>query len=91
MFTEKQQLPPKIEFPCTYPLKIVGIAAPDLKDYVLEVVKKHDPSHDGTATLRDSKKSNYQAVNVTITATGEEQLKAIFDELKANARIQMVL
>ncbi|MCK5893461.1 MAG: DUF493 family protein [Endozoicomonadaceae bacterium] len=91
MSTEKQQPPPKIKFPCAYPLKIVGNAAAGLKDYVLEVIKKHDSSHDGTATLRDSKNGNYQAVNLTITATGEEQLKAIFDELKASARIQMVL
>ena len=90
MSTEEQQAP-KIEFPCAYPLKIVGNAAPDLRDFVLEVIKKHDPSHDGSATLRDSKNGNYQAINVTITATGEDQLKAIFDELKASGRIQMVL
>lgn len=90
MPTEEQQ-PPKIEFPCAYPLKIVGSAAPDLKDYVLKVIKKHDPSHDGTATLRDSRNGNYQAVNLTITATGEEQIKAIFDDLKGSNRIQMVL
>ena len=90
MSTEEQQAP-KIEFPCAYPLKIVGNAAPDLKDFVLRVIKKHDPSHDGSATQRDSKNGNYQAINVTITATGEDQLKAIFEELKASGRIQMVL
>ncbi|GAA4651962.1 DUF493 domain-containing protein [Kistimonas scapharcae] len=90
MSTEEQKAP-KIEFPCAYPLKIVGNAAPDLKAFVLQVIKKHDPSHDGSATLRDSKNGNYQAINVTITATGEDQLQAIFEELKASGRIQMVL
>lgn len=87
----KAQQAPKIEFPCAYPLKIVGNAAPDLKDFVLEVIKKHDPSHDGNVVLRDSRNGRYQAVNVTITAVGEGQLEAIFAELKASGRIHMVL
>ncbi|WP_163835455.1 HP0495 family protein [Spartinivicinus ruber] len=88
---DKSQTPPKIEFPCDYPIKVMGFAAADFEQFVIEVMKKHDPSFNGEATIRDSRNGKYQAVNVTITATGEVQLKAIFEELKASGRVAMVL
>ncbi|MCX4026010.1 DUF493 domain-containing protein [Endozoicomonas sp. SM1973] len=88
---DKSQTPPKIEFPCDYPIKVMGVATTDFEQFVIDVMKKHDPSFSGKAAIRDSRKGKYQAVNVTITATGEDQLKAIFEELKASGRVAMVL
>ena len=34
---------PSITFPCKrYPVKVVGMTAPDFKDFVLKVVKRYD-------------------------------------------------
>ena len=32
---------PKIEFPCLYPIKIIGFADVAFKDTVIEVVERH--------------------------------------------------
>lgn len=83
---------PKVEFPCDYPIKIVGDAAPDFKAAVLDVVEAHAPGFDRDAVgLVDSRNGKFQSVRVTITATGEEQLRTLFTALKATGRVHMVL
>lgn len=87
-----QPEPPKIEFPCDYPIKVVGKAGEQLHALVFEVMEKHAPGFDAIkTTVRDSSKGTYQSVTVTITATGTPQLQSIFDELKVNPLVHMVL
>ncbi|WP_461481807.1 HP0495 family protein [Porticoccus sp.] len=83
---------PKIEFPCAYPIKVMGRAGDELHALVLEVMARHAPGFDrATITVRDSSKGSFQSITVTITATGEPQLMAIFADLKDNPLVQMVL
>lgn len=84
--------PPKIEFPCDYPIKVMGVTCAELRDHVMIVMERHAPGFDQQAvTIRDSKKGNYQSLTVTITATGEQQLKAIFVDLKTSSLVRLVL
>ena len=83
---------PKIEFPCDYPIKVVGSAGTELHSLVVETMERHAPGFDQTSiTIRDSRKGNFQSIPVTITATGEPQLQAIFADLKGHPLVQMVL
>jgi uncharacterized protein len=83
---------PKIEFPCDYPIKIMGVAGSELHTIVREVMVKHAPGYDETRiTIRDSTQGTYQAITVTITATGPDQLQAIFTDLKISEHVKMVL
>ncbi len=83
---------PKIEFPCDYVIKVIGNAAPDFKDFVVEVVERHAPGiTDDDVSVNDSSKGRFSSVQLKITATGEAQLKALFEELKASGRVHMVL
>ncbi|MDB2384647.1 DUF493 domain-containing protein, partial [Endozoicomonas sp.] len=82
---------PKITFPCDYPIKVMGAAAPDFKDFVVRVVKKHAPDFSGKADVKASRTGKFLSVHVVIMATGVEQLKALHEELKASGRVQMVL
>ena len=83
---------PKIEFPCDYPIKVVGKAGNELHTFVLEVMASHSPGFDQTRiTIRDSRNGNFQAITVTIIATGEPQLQAIFADLKVSPLVQIVL
>lgn len=83
---------PKIEFPCDYPIKVLGEAGSELHTLVVEVMERHAPGFDQTkVTVRDSRKGNFQAITVTITATGEHQLGNIFTDLKVSPRVKMVL
>ena len=83
---------PKIEFPCDYPIKVVGNAGSELHALVLEVMEIHAPGFDQTRiTIRDSRNGNFQAITATITATGESQLQAIFADLKVSSLVKIVL
>ncbi len=84
--------PPRIEFPCDYPIKILAEVSAGFEEMVVAIVQKHDSQFDpATVTQNDSRKGNYVSIRVTIRATGEDQLQALFAELKQTGRIKMVL
>lgn len=83
---------PKIVFPCTYPIKIMGLATPGFEDDVIAVVRRHAPGvAAGDVSVRPSSNGNYLALTIVIEATGTEQLAAMFEQLKATASVKMVL
>lgn len=83
---------PRIEFPCDYPIHVIGEGHPDLRDDVLVIVRRHAPDLDeGTVSLRESRQGSYCSVRMTIVATGTEQLEALHADLVAHPRVRMVL
>jgi len=86
------QDPPKIEFPCEYPIKVLGRRSERFRVIVLEVFERHAPGFDEQGiTVRDSAKGTFTAMTVTITATGKEQLQALHQDLMATGHVQMVI
>jgi putative lipoic acid-binding regulatory protein len=86
------QEPPKIEFPCDYPVKVLGRQVDHFHETVVAVVERHDPGFDQSLiTVRDSRKGNFVAITVVITATGPEQLKALHEDLMQTGLVQMVI
>ena len=84
--------PPKIEFPCEYPIKVMGEANALFHQHVLDIMDKHAAGFDRSkVSVRDSKKGRWQSITITITATGSSQLEDIFNELKYNSLVKMVL
>lgn len=83
---------PRIEFPCLYPIKIIGHAVPDFQSLVIAAVERHTGDI-GSKLIKSqaSKQNNYLSITVTIAATGEEQLKNIFADLKAIDSVKLVL
>ncbi len=87
-----EQEPPKIEFPCEYPVKVLGRQQPDFERAVMDVFERHAPGFDPDAvTSRDSSKGTFAAITVVITATGPDQLEALHEDLKATGMVQMVI
>ncbi len=81
-----------IEFPCEYPVKVMGKNVPEFSEVVLEIIRRHAPDlRDENVGFRPSRNNNYLAVNVIIYATGTQQLQALFDDLKASGLVYMVL
>jgi putative lipoic acid-binding regulatory protein len=91
MSTDEPQAP-KIEFPCPYPIKVVGDAAEDFAVFVADVLVKHtgERLHEEIEII-ESRNGRFLSARVTITATGVEQLQALFDELKASGRVHAVI
>ena len=89
---KQNQERPKIEFPCLYPIKIIGHAVDNFKEKVTSKVEEHTgPIDRDLVTVKSSRKDNYISVNITIAAIGEEQLSEIFEGLKKIKSVKMVL
>jgi len=83
---------PRIEFPCQYPIKIIGHAVESFEELVVAVVERHTGEIPADKIKsQNSRNANYLSVTVMIEATGEEQLQIIFSELKAVESVKMVL
>ncbi len=83
---------PKIEFPCQYPIKVLGRHTDDFREIVIDVMTRHTGAvHDAQVSEKPSGKGTFVSITIIITATGKEQIQAIFDDLKATGRVKMVL
>ena len=83
---------PKIEFPCPYPIKVIGVASLGFQAEVVAVVEKHAGKiSPELIELQESKKNTYVSVRFIIAATGVDQLQNLFDELKTIESVKMVL
>ena len=81
-----------LEFPCAFPLKIMGLADPTLAQRVLEVVLRHAPDFEPAgAEMRPSSKGNYLAVTCTFRALSQAQVDAMYRELTAHPMVKVVL
>ena len=81
-----------LEFPCAFPLKIMGLASDALAQTVLEVVRRHAPDFDGaTMEMRASSSGKYISLTCTITATSKPQLDALYRELSGHPLVKVVL
>jgi len=82
----------RIEFPCDYPVRVIGEKDQDFRRAVLEIVRSHAPDlEEASVSVRDSRDGNYCSVRFTIVATGEAQLRALHQDLIADPRVRMVL
>ncbi len=84
---------PKIQYPCAdYLIKVLGESAHDYQVFVVDILKVHAPDLDLTR-MRMSESSNGRFTSITfyITATSEQQLKDLHQDLIQHKRIRMVL
>jgi putative lipoic acid-binding regulatory protein len=81
-----------MEFPCRFPLKVMGEQHEALVATVIEVVRQHAPElTEADVTLRTSSGGRYQALTVTVTATSRQQLDTIYLALTSHAMVKVVL
>jgi uncharacterized protein len=73
------------EFPCSYPLKVVGKNTNEFYSVVSALIERHLPSENKvTYSSRKSSGDKYLAITATFTMESREQLEAIYSELKGN-------
>jgi putative lipoic acid-binding regulatory protein len=81
-----------LEFPCTFPIKIMGRTQDGFAQTVVEVVRRHAPDFDAaTLEMRTSSAGNYLSVTATVNATSRDQLDDLYRELVAHPMVAMVL
>ncbi|MCK9388083.1 MAG: DUF493 family protein [Sulfuritalea sp.] len=81
-----------IEFPCDFPLKIMGAADDGFAQAVVEVVLKHAPDFNAASIgMRPSKAGNYLSLTCTVRAVSQQQLDALYRELTSHPMVKVVL
>ena len=81
-----------LEFPCDFPLKVVGRSDDDFVRLVTEIVTRHmGRVDDRQFTSRHSRDGNYVSVTCVIRAQSKPQLDALYEELAAHEKVLMVL
>ncbi len=81
-----------LQFPCDFPLKIMGRNVDGFADAVLAVVLRHAPDFDAaTLEMRASRAGNYLSCTCTVRATSRAQLDALYRELTSHPLVKVVL
>ncbi len=81
-----------IEYPCRFPIKVMGDKVDDFVHAVTTVAREFDPTFDAaTVELRESKGGNYLGITITITATSREQLDELYRTLSTHPMVKVVL
>lgn len=88
----QQQLETLFEFPCQFPIKIMGNKSADLKNIVLAALKSVgvDPKLAEIET-RESSGGTYLSVTALFKAESKEQLDKLYQSLSSHPDIKMVL
>ncbi len=84
--------PSLLEFPCDFPIKIMGASRDGYAQAVLEVVLRHAPDFDPAGMeTRSSAQGGYLSLTCTVRATSKAQLDALYRELSAHPLVKVVL
>ena len=81
-----------IEFPSAFPIKVMGLHVPALLPSVVQMAREADAVFDAaTVELRPSSGGKYLGVTITVTATSQEQLDALYRALGSHPLVKVVL
>ncbi|HTP94707.1 MAG TPA: DUF493 domain-containing protein [Burkholderiales bacterium] len=81
-----------IEYPCDFPIKVMGQTQAGFAQAVVDIVRRHAPDFDpASVEMRSSKKNKYLSLTVTVRATSREQLDRLYRELCDHPMVVMVL
>lgn len=81
-----------IEFPCEFPIKMMGRDTPEFRATARELVEKHTgPLDDSAVQSSLSRKGNFVSVTVTVMAESQKQLDDIYREVTSHDDVLMAL
>lgn len=81
-----------IQYPCDFPIKVMGKATPEFLPAVIHVAKQFDPSfQEASIEERPSRDGNYLGLTITVHVTSREQLDEIYRTLSTHPLVSVVL
>ena len=81
-----------IDYPCAFPIKIMGKRQAGFAQAVTQIVMRHAPDFDpASMDMKSSKKGKYLSLTCIIQATSQDQLDALYRELCDHPMVVMVL
>jgi putative lipoic acid-binding regulatory protein len=84
--------PELIDYPCPFPIKVLGRTTDGFAQAVAAIVLRHAPDFDPSGIeMRASREGRYLSLTATVTARSREQLDALYRELCDHPMVVMVL
>ncbi|MCX4163988.1 MULTISPECIES: DUF493 family protein [Paraburkholderia] len=81
-----------IEYPCDFPIKVMGKSHPEFAETIVTVIRQFDNSVDAERIeVRPSSGGNYTGLTVTVRAVNREQLDDIYRALTGHPMVKVVL
>ena len=81
-----------IEYPCAFPIKIMGKNQAGFAQAMMQIVMRHAPDFDpASMEMKSSKKGKYLSLTCIIQATSCNQLDELYRELCDHPTVVMVL
>jgi len=81
-----------LEFPCVFPLKVIGRNVAEFEGEVLTIIQKHVPElQRENVTRRSSAGNKYLALTITFIADNQMQLDELYLELNRHELVLMTL
>lgn len=81
-----------LEFPCEFPLRVIGDDADDFFDFVLDIVRRHVPElDDQSVSAQPSSNGRYISIRMNFTADNRQQVDGLYIELSGHSRVRFIL
>jgi putative lipoic acid-binding regulatory protein len=81
-----------IEFPCDFPIKVMGETRDDFAETIIAVVRVHLPDFDASRVeIRGSSGGRYTSLTCIVYVTSKPQLDDIYRALTAHPMVRVVL
>lgn len=81
-----------LTFPCEFPIKMMGRDTPEFRATARALVEEHAGAVDNDAIQAAlSRNGRFVSVTVTITATSQQQLDAIYQDVSDHEDVLMAL
>jgi putative lipoic acid-binding regulatory protein len=81
-----------ITFPCTFPIKVVGVNLPEFYTKVCAIAKKYDASfNEDNIGSKQSKTGKYRSLTIQLYVTKRPTLDAVYQELTECELVQWAL
>ncbi len=96
MMSDDQNIQPLNEalwqFPMDYPIKLIGLAVPELRQEVEAIFLKHFPHFNtNSIVVQPSSKGTYHSLRAQLHFDNIEQVHALYADLKACEHIKTAL
>lgn len=81
-----------IDYPCDFPIKVMGRTHPEFAATMTRIVQEHDAGFDpATIEMRPSSGGKYVGLTFIIRATSREQLDTLYQALHQHPMVSIVL
>ena len=83
---------PLIEFPCNFPIKVMGAKSDEFVSIMAALVREHDPEFDHLSIeIRESSGGKYLGLTLSVSVTSQEHLDNIYRALTGHPLAKYVL